>query len=111
MAIPTKLIPSCIALLLLAQGSLVAQTLELEVNTSTTQSEGLTQPPQGVRQIEPGSDPATTVDMPLSLIGELILESVCDAQIDPQKALSVMPDLSELHIQRACPKRLDPKPS
>ncbi|MGF1575794.1 MAG: hypothetical protein ACFCU9_07605 [Cyanophyceae cyanobacterium] len=98
--------------LLLSQPSVSAQQVELDVNTSAVQAtpEGmLPPPPAGVRQIDPNSDPATTVDMPLSLVGEQLLEAVCEAQIDPQKALSVMPDLSEIHIQRSCPKELAPK--
>ena len=98
--------------LLLSQLSVSAQQVELDVNTSAVQAtpEGmLPPPPAGVRQIDPNSDPATTVDMPLSLVGEQLLEAVCEAQIDAQKALSVMPDLSEIHIQRSCPKELAPK--
>jgi hypothetical protein len=91
----------------------VAQELQLEINTSATQAnpEAVLPPPPPVegRVIDPNSDPATTVDMPLSLVGEQILESVCESFIDPQKALMVMPDLSEIHIQRACPKQLAPK--
>lgn len=91
----------------------VAQELQLEINTSATQSnpEAVLPPPPPIegRWIDPNSDPATTVDMPLSLVGEQILESVCESFIDPQKALMVMPDLSEIHIQRACPKQLAPK--
>ncbi len=90
-----------------------AQELQLEINTSATQAnpEVVLPPPPPVegRLIDPNSDPATTVDMPLSLVGEQILESVCESFIDPQKALMVMPDLSEIHIQRACPKQLAPK--
>lgn len=90
-----------------------AQELQLEINTSATQAnpDAVLPPPPPVegRVIDPNSDPATTVDMPLSFVGEQILESVCEAHIDPQKALMVMPDLSEIHIQRACPKQLAPK--
>ncbi|NJL98412.1 MAG: hypothetical protein HC818_01635 [Synechococcaceae cyanobacterium RM1_1_27] len=98
--------------LVLSPLSASAQQVELDVNTSAIQAtpEGmLPPPPAGVRQIDPNSDPATTVDMPLSLVGEQLLEAVCEAQIDAQKALSVMPDLSEIHIQRSCPKELAPK--
>lgn len=58
-----------------------------------------------LRQISRDSDPSTTVDLPLSLMGEQILNAVCDAQIAPALALSLMPDLSPLHIQSHCPER------
>jgi hypothetical protein len=96
-----------------SQGVSFAQT-ELNVGASTTQPAAqeptqLPPAPVGVRQISLDSDPATTLDQPLSLMGEQLLDAVCDAQIDAQKALALMPDLSEAHIRAACPKRLAPK--
>ncbi|MEN9224593.1 MAG: hypothetical protein Q6L60_03030 [Thermostichus sp. HHBFW_bins_43] len=95
------------------QGVVVAE-LELETGTSTTLPPDeappvLPPPPLGVRQISVDTDPDQTADMPLSLMGEHVLEAVCEAQIDAQRALALMPDLSESHIRAACPKRLIPK--
>ncbi|MDX2270904.1 MAG: hypothetical protein NW237_03005 [Cyanobacteriota bacterium] len=96
----------------LAQEKSGQPPVELNVGTSTTQTsspETLPPPPLGVRQISLDTDPAATLDQPLSLMGEDILQAVCDAQIDPQKALALMPDLSEAHIRATCPKRLTSK--
>lgn len=87
---------------------------QLEVGTSTTLPPQaaplvLPPPPVAVRQIREDTDPEQTADMPLSLLAEQVLEAVCEAQIDAQRALALMPDLSESHIRAACPKRLIPK--
>ncbi|MCF2969896.1 hypothetical protein L1047_01635 [Synechococcus sp. Nb3U1] len=101
------------SLLVLGNGLAFAQ-LQLDLGTSTTippekAPPVLPPPPVGVRQISIDTDPAQTADMPLSLMGEHVLEAVCEAQIDAQRALALMPDLSESHIRAACPKRLIPK--
>jgi len=92
-----------------------AQQVELNVGTSSVQPlpsplpnqlNVLPPPPPFIlRQISRESDPSTTVDMPLSLMGEQILNAVCEAEITPDLALSLMPDLSPLHIQHHCPER------
>ncbi|MGQ9836463.1 MAG: hypothetical protein ACUVRV_00495 [Cyanobacteriota bacterium] len=94
--------------------SLAFADLQLDVGTSTTMPPEepdpvLPAPPLGVRQISVDTDPEQTADMPLSLMGEQVLEAVCEAQIDAQRALALMPDLSESHIRSACPKRLSRK--
>ncbi|MFS8899907.1 hypothetical protein NW841_09935 [Synechococcus sp. H60.3] len=101
------------SLLVAGHGVALAEA-QLEVGTSTTlppQSAPpvLPPPPVGVRQIREDTDPEQTADMPLSLMAEQVLEAVCEAQIDAQRALALMPDLSESHIRAACPKRLIPK--
>ncbi len=102
------------SLLVLSGQGVVFAEMELEVGTSTTMPPEealpvLPPPPLGVRQISVDTDPDQTADMPLSLMGEHVLEAVCEAQIDAQRALALMPDLSESHIRAACPKRLIPK--
>ncbi|MFQ3584473.1 MAG: hypothetical protein SNJ85_06020 [Cyanobacteriota bacterium] len=101
------------SLLMLGSGVAFAQ-VQLDVGTSTSMPPQepdpvLPPPPPGVRQISVDTDPEQTADMPLSLMGEQVLEAVCEAQIDAQRALALMPDLSESHIRAACPKRLLPK--
>ncbi|MGY2946861.1 hypothetical protein [Thermostichus sp. MS-CIW-30] len=101
------------SLLMVGRGVALAEA-QLEVGTSTTLSPQaappvLPPPPVGVRQISLDTDPEQTADMPLSLMAEQVLEAVCEAQIDAQRALALMPDLSESHIRAACPKRLIPK--
>jgi len=101
------------SLLMVGRGVALAEA-QLEVGTSTTLSPQaappvLPPPPVGVRQISVDTDPEQTADMPLSLMAEQVLEAVCEAQIDAQRALALMPDLSESHIRAACPKRLIPK--
>lgn len=101
------------SLLIVGHGVALAEA-QLEVGTSTTLSPQaappvLPPPPVRVRQISVDTDPEQTADMPLSLIAEQVLEAVCEAQIDAQRALALMPDLSESHIRAACPKRLIPK--
>lgn len=100
--------------LLIGGGSEAFANLQLEVGTSTTMppeepAPTLPPPPSGVRQISVDTDPEQTADMPLSLMGEQVLEAVCEAQIDARRALALMPDLSESHIRAACPKQLIPK--
>lgn len=101
--------------LLMVGNSMAFAQLQLDVGTSTTTMPPeepdpvLPPPPPGVRQISVDTDPEHTADMPLSLMGEHVLEAVCEAQIDAQRALALMPDLSESHIRAACPKRLAPK--
>lgn len=101
------------SLLMVGRGVALAEA-QLEVGTSTTLSPQaappvLPPPPVGVRPISLDTDPEQTADMPLSLMAEQVLEAVCEAQIDAQRALALMPDLSESHIRAACPKRLIPK--
>jgi len=101
------------SLLVAGRGVALAEA-QLEVGTSTTLPPQaappvLPPPPVGVRQIREDTDPEQTADMPLSLLAEQVLEAVCEAQIDAQRALALMPDLSESHIRAACPKRLIPK--
>ncbi|HIK20600.1 MAG TPA: hypothetical protein IGR15_05990 [Synechococcus sp. M44_DOE_062] len=101
------------SLVMVGRGVALAEA-QLEVGTSTTLSPQaappvLPSPPVGVRQISLDTDPEQTADMPLSLMAEQVLEAVCEAQIDAQRALALMPDLSESHIRAACPKRLIPK--
>ncbi len=96
--------------LLVAGCGVALAEAQLEVGTSTTLPPPvLPPPPVGVRQIREDTDPEQTADMPLSLMAEQVLEAVCEAQIDAQRALALMPDLSESHIRAACPKRLIPK--
>ncbi len=100
--------------LLVGRPSAAFAEVQLEVGTSTTLPSQaaptlLPPPPVGVRQIREDTDPEQTADMPLSLLAEQVLEAVCEAQIDAQRALALMPDLSESHIRAACPKRLIPK--
>lgn len=95
--------------------------VELNVGTSAVQTlpsplpnqlNVLPPPPAHVlREISRDSDPSTTLDVPLSLMGEQILEAVCDAQIPAGRALSLMPDLSPIHIQQQCPEQLAPETS
>jgi hypothetical protein len=100
------------SLLLGRIGATFAET-QLSVGTSTTlpprAEPTLPPPPQGVRQISEKTNPEETADMPLSLLAEQVLEAVCEAQIDAERALALMPDLSKSHIRAACPKRLIPK--
>jgi len=97
------------SLLVAGRGVALAEA-QLEVGTSTTLPPPvLPPPPVGVRQIREDTNPEQTADMPLSLMAEQVLEAVCEAQIDAQRALALMPDLSESHIRAACPKRLIPK--
>ena len=100
------------SLLLGRIGATFAET-PLSVGTSTTlpprAEPTLPPPPQGVRQISEKTNPEETADMPLSLLAEQVLEAVCEAQIDAERALALMPDLSKSHIRAACPNRLIPK--
>ncbi len=106
-----------ISVLLLNLGSFALAQVELNVEMSTTQTlpstsaePSLPTPPTHIyRQLNQDTPPEETLDIPLSLMGEQVLEAVCDAQLDAQKALHIMPDLSEVHIQQTCPKQLSPK--
>lgn len=106
-----------IGVLLLNLGSHALAQVELNVEMSTTQTlpstpteTALPAPPTHIyRQLNHDTPPEETLDIPLSLMGEQVLEAVCDAQLDAQKALHIMPDLSEVHIQQTCPKQLAPK--
>ncbi|MEN9203841.1 MAG: hypothetical protein Q6K80_12910 [Thermostichus sp. DG_1_6_bins_120] len=100
--------------LLMLGNDLTFAQLQLDLGTSTTMPPQepdpvLPPPPLSLRQISVDTDPEQTADMPLSLMAEQVLEAVCEAQIDAQRALALMPDLSESHIRAACPKQLLPK--
>lgn len=112
----SALILGTLSLNLVFQADLALAQTELNVGASTTQPlihEGLVlpQPPLQVRQISLDDDPAETLDQPLSLLGQQILDAVCDQQIDADRAMQLMPDLSEAHIRLSCPTQLVPKAS
>ncbi len=109
------------SLISISNGVVWAQQLQLDVGTSTTQPSPQflpnqpsvlpPPPPTLVRQLSRDTPPEETIDMPLSLMGQQMLDAVCDAQIEVSQALSLMPDLSRVHIQNACPNRLSPATS
>lgn len=75
---------------------------ELYVTTTNTT---LPQPPS-VPQIQPKTPPQATLSQPLSRLGEQVLESICEGNLEVQKGLAMMPDLSEAHIRQSCPQQL-----
>ncbi len=95
--------------------------LQLNIGTSTTQQmPGFTASPKKalppvptnlLRPISRDTPPEETLDMPLSFMGEQILQAICDAEIDLEQGLSLMPDLSRVHVQQECPAQLDPTAS
>jgi hypothetical protein len=111
------LVSLTMSVLLINLGNYALAQVELNLETSTTltlpstaSETTLPAPPTHIyRQINHATPPEETLDIPLSLMGEQVLEAVCDSQLDAQKALHMMPDLSEVHIQETCPKQLAPK--
>jgi len=80
----------------------VAEELQLDVGTRTTISP--LPPVPTVVQIDENSPPEATPDLPLSLMGEVLLDAVCSSWIPADFALKLFPDLSMSHIQRTCPQ-------
>jgi hypothetical protein len=86
-------------------GVATAQT-QLNVEMSKTQVLVLPPPPQAVPEIDVKTPAESTLDMPLSLMAQEVLNSVCNAEINPEEALAQVPDLSEAHIKAQCPDKL-----
>jgi hypothetical protein len=82
-----------------------AEEMQLDVGTSTTTIAPLPPVPT-VMQIDENSPAEATLDKPLSLMGEVLLEAVCSSWIPADFALKVFPDLSMAHIQRTCPQAI-----
>lgn len=90
-------------------GSVATAQTQLNVEMSKTQILVLPAPPQAVPKIDLTTPPESTLNMPLSLMAEEVLNSVCNAEINPEEALIQVPDLSKAHIQAQCPDKLSPK--
>ncbi|MEN9219442.1 MAG: hypothetical protein Q6K08_01420 [Thermostichales cyanobacterium GMQP_bins_62] len=78
------------------------EEIQLDVGTSTTLSP--LPPVPTILEIDEHSPAEATLDKPLSLMGEILLDAVCAAWIPPDFALKIFPDLSAIHIQQACPQ-------
>lgn len=85
-------------------GLLLSQPAQAELHLST-HSTMLPHPPTPT-QIQPDSPPELTLAQPLSVMGEQILEAICEGDLQPQQGLALMPDLSEAHVRQSCPQQL-----
>ncbi len=85
-------------------GFLFSTPAQAEIHLST-QSTTLTQPPTPT-QIQPDSPPELTLAQPLSVLGEQVLEAICEGDLKVQQGLNLMPDLSQAHIDQSCPQQL-----
>lgn len=85
-------------------GLLLTAPAQAEIHLST-QSTTLTQPPTPT-QIQPDSPPELTLAQPLSVLGEQVLEAICQGDLKVDQGLDLMPDLSEAHIHQSCPLQL-----
>ncbi len=95
----TRILPTSLILSLL-----LSQPAQAEIHLST-QSTTLPQPPTPT-QIQPDSPPELTLAQPLSVLGEQVLEAICEGDLKVQQGLELMPDLSEAHVRQACPQHL-----
>ncbi len=85
-------------------GPVSAEEVQLDVGTSTTIAP--LPPVPTVMQIDENSPAEATLDKPLSLMGEVLLDAVCSSWIPADFALKFFPDLSIAHIQRTCPQAI-----
>ncbi len=68
---------------------------------------GVLPAPPTVADIQPISINSNSPILPLSQLGEQVLETVCSGDLTVQQGLEAMPDLTTTHIQNACPSQLE----